>query len=239
MKKRILQVLGIVVCFSLLLAVCLPNIKQQIFIEDEKLPLDNTVGVLLCEQTEDITVIPDKFNTGAKGELIEITSDCYFSGVKFGTTGSTGRKLDLYYQPADVTIPDTILVENCDFSSGDFREYNANKVTKNVTIIFRNCKFANYVISADGPISRQFENCTFTHFAGSNATFDNCYFGGGANGDGINPMQNCTFNNCMIADLIQSAAVAGDKHIDGFQIFELHFYFCEINSSLMNNILYS
>lgn len=219
MKKRILQVIGLIVCLVLIIVFGIESVTEHIFIEDEETPLDNTVGILLCEQTEDITVIPDKYNTGAQGELTSISSDCYFSGVKFGTTGVTGRKLDLYYQPAGTIIPDTILVENCDFSSGEFRENNVNKVTKNVTVIFRNCKFNSYVISGSGTVRRQFENCTFTHFAGGDATFTNCYFGGGTDGDGINPGVNCTFNNCMIADLIQPAQVAGDKHIDGFQIF--------------------
>ena len=219
MKKRILQVISLLICFVLICVCGIPNTNEHIFIEDERLPLENSVGTLLREQEEDIMVIPDKYNTGAKGELTPVTSDCYISGVKFGTTGSADRKLDLFYQPKGVEIPATIVVENYDFSSGDFREYNVSKVSKNVTIIYRNCKFGSYVITGDGLVKRQFENCTFTHFAGSDATFVNCYFGGGADGDGINPMQNCTFTNCMIADLIQPAESAGDKHIDGFQIF--------------------
>lgn len=195
----------------------IPGIKDKIHIEDEKTPLQNTVAKMLCEQEEDKVIIPDKYNTGASGELTKVTEDCYISGVKFGTTGSTDRKLDLYYQSNEV--PDTILVENYDFSASDFKEYNVDKVEKSVTIIYRNCKFQSYTISGDGLVNRQFENCSFTHFAGSDSSFVNCYFGGGMDGDGINPMENCTFTNCLIADLIQPAEVAGDKHVDGFQIF--------------------
>lgn len=215
MKKRLLQVFGIVLCFALLWLCGVKNVKDYVVIEDEKLPLQNSAGTLLCEQEEDITIIPDRYNTGAQGKLTPVTSDCYISGVLF----KTGNKLNLYYQPKGVEIPDTIVVENYDFSSTKFSESDVDKVTKAVTIIYRNCKFQSYNISGVGLIKRQFENCTFTHFSGSDATFINCYFGSGADGDGVDPKRNCTFINCMIADLIQQADVAGEIHVDGFQIF--------------------
>ena len=219
MKKRIAQVIGLVVGVVVVCVLAITCTQDKIHIEDEDTPLVDGIGVLLTEQAEDIVVIPDKYNTGAKGELTPVTSECYIAGIKLGTTGGVDRKLDLYYQPKNVVIPSEILIENCDFSSGGFREYSVDKVQQEVTIIYRNCKFQSYKISGSGLVKRIFENCTFTHFEGSDATFINCYFGGGTQGDGINPIKNCTFENCMIADLIQPASVAGSKHIDGFQIF--------------------
>ena len=217
-RKRIIQIVGLVACMSLLL-VSVMGLEHNVpaVIPEESTPLSESVGTLLTQGEADITVIPDKYNTGAQGELTKVTSDCYISGVKFGTTGVSDRKLDLYYQ--SVEVPDTILVENYDFSSSDFKVYNVAKVKKSVTVIYRNCRFQSYTISGSGTVKHIFEDCTFTHFAGSDASFANCYFGSGTDGDGINPGKNCTFENCMIADLIQPASVAGDKHIDGFQIF--------------------
>uniref|UniRef100_UPI004057837F leucine-rich repeat domain-containing protein n=1 Tax=Acetatifactor sp. TaxID=1872090 RepID=UPI004057837F len=216
-RNRVLQIVSIILCVFMLCVSASQNVGGFVQITDESTALSGSVGTLITEGEADICVIPDKYNTGAQGELTPVTSECYISGVKFGTTGATDRKLDLYYQ--SVEVPSTIVVENYDFSASDFKVYNVAKVEKEVTVIFRNCKFQSYTISGSGKVTHQFENCTFTHFAGSDSTFTNCYFGGGTDGDGINPMANCTFTNCMIADLVQSAEVAGDKHIDGFQIF--------------------
>ncbi len=216
-RNRVVRFISVVLCAVCLCVGTIQNKTAQVQILDETVALSSTVGNLLTEGDTDVCVIPDKYNTGAKGELISVMSDCYISGVKFGTTGTTDRKLDLYYQT--VEVPNTIIVENYDFSASDFKVYNVAKVEKAVTVIYRNCKFQSYTISGAGKVSHQFENCTFTHFAGANATFKNCYFGGGTDGDGINPSFNCTFTNCMIADLVQKADVAGEKHIDGYQIF--------------------
>lgn len=217
MRKRIWQVVGVLMCLIIVCVWGMTHRNDKVQIEDEKTPLGTEGMVLLSRQECDTTVIPDRYNTGTTGELTVVTSDCYISGVKFGTSGKADRKLDLYYQKNEV--PDTIVVENYDFSASNFREYNVAKVNKKVNILYKNCKFRSYIISGEGLVERKFENCSFTHFGGSNAEFVNCYFGGGADGDGINPMRNCTFTNCMIADLIQPAEKTGTKHIDGFQIF--------------------
>lgn len=217
MKKRIAQSIALVLCLMVLFIVITEYKVDYVQIKEEEVALTNTLGNLVEETRSDTCVIPDKYNTGAHGTLTAITSDCYISGVKFGTTGTTDRKLDLYYQKDEV--PSLIVVENCDFSSGAFRFYNADLVEKQTKVVFRNCKFTSYIISGTGKVNHEFYNCTFTHFAGGNATFISCYFGSGTDGDGINPGQNCIFENCMIADLIQDAEVPGEKHIDGFQIF--------------------
>lgn len=216
-RKKVFQIVSLFLLVSVLCVNSSQNAGELVQITDEKVALSGTAGSRLTEGEADLCIIPDKYNTGAQGNLTPVTSDCYISGVKFGTTGVSDRKLDLYYQSGEV--PNVILVENYDFSSSDFKVHNVAKVEKPVTVIFRNCKFQSYTISGSGKVSHQFENCTFTHFAGSDSSFTDCYFGSGTDGDGINPGKNCTFKNCMIADLIQSAEVAGDKHIDGFQIF--------------------
>lgn len=216
-NKRIIQVICLALSMVLLVGVVFMKNDDEVNINDEDVALSGTMGNLVNTQHVDEQVIPDKYNTGVTGELIPVTSDCYISGVKFGTTGVSDRKLDLYYQKSEV--PSTIIVENYDFSSGDFKFYNADLIEKTVKVIYKNCKFQSYTIDGIGKVYHQFENCTFTHFGGGNATFLSCYFGGGTDGDGINPMVNCSFTNCMIADLIQRADVAGSKHVDGFQIF--------------------
>ncbi len=215
--KKIAQVFFLAIClFSLCIGLYDKTI-DYVQIQDDDVALSGNVGNLVKENDYDICVIPDKYNTGASGDLTSITTDCYMSGVKFGTTGSSDRKLDLFYQKTEV--PSLIVVENCDFSSGGFRVYNVGLVKKQIKVVFKNCKFASYVISGSGMVKHEFYNCTFTHFDGSDSIFENCYFGGGTDGDGINPGANCTFTNCMIADLIYEAVTPGKKHIDGFQIF--------------------
>lgn len=219
MKRKVLSVICLCVYLIYMISSLVTNPNKIVGILDEKVPLSSGTLMRVSETEADKLVIPDKYNTGAKGELTPITSDCYISGVRIATTGGTARKLDLYYQPASVTVPSVLLIENCDFSSADFKFYNADLVEKDTQVIFRNCKFKSYTISGFGKVNHKFEQCTFTHFLGGNAEFTNCYFGGGTDGDGINPLANCTFNNCMIADLIQTSEVASSKHIDGYQIF--------------------
>lgn len=217
MKKKALVIISIsCICLLLVCLVFLHNFENCIDIPDEKVPLSEGLGTLIVEEKEDIYVIPDKYNTGAGDNLTQFLADGLISGVKFKCDGGA-TKLDLHYQ--SVEVPDVVYVEGYDFSSGKFSFNNVNLVEKDVTVIFKNCRFASYVINGSGRVRHQFEDCTFTHFGGSNAEFTNCYFGSGTDGDGINPGENCTFRNCMIADLIQSVAVANDKHIDGFQIF--------------------
>lgn len=217
MKRKALVIVSIsCVCLLLVSLIFMRNFENSTYISDEKVPLSEGLGTLITEEKEDISVIPDKYNTGAGADLIPFVSDDFISGVKFKySDGAT--KLDLYYQ--SVEIPDVVYVEGYDFSFGKFSFNNADLVEKDVTVIFKNCKFASYVINGSGRVKHQFDDCTFTHFGGSNAEFSYCFFGGGTDGDGINPGENCTFRNCMIADLIHSVPVANDKHIDGFQIF--------------------
>jgi len=217
MKKRASVIINIsCVCLLLVCMIFLHNLEKNTYIEDEKVPLLEGLGTLIVEEKEDINVIPDKYNTGAGDDLVPFVADEFISGVKFKISNGAPR-LDLYYQ--SVEVPDVVYVEGYDFSSGKFSFNNADLVEKDVTVIYKNCKFGSYVINGSGCVKHQFVNCTFTHFGGSNAEFTNCYFGSGTDGDGINPGGNCTFTNCMIADLIHSVAVANDKHIDGFQIF--------------------
>ena len=216
-KKGTIRAICLLLFMAVLLSAGVVYCKGIVQIPDEEVPLGNTMGKLIEQTSADIVVIPDKYNTGVSGTLTAVTSDSYISGVKFGTTGVTDRKLDLYHQ--SVEVPEKLIVENYDFSAGSFQFQNADKIENKIKVIFKNCKFSSYVISGSGQVEHEFYNCTFTHFAGSNAVFYNCYFGGGTDGDGINPGANCTFNDCMIADLIEKADIPGSKQVDGFQIF--------------------
>ena len=98
MKKRIAQSIALVLCLMVLFIVITEYKVDYVQIKEEEVALTNTLGNLVEETRSDTCVIPDKYNTGAHGTLTAITSDCYISGVKFGTTGTTDRKLDLQYQ---------------------------------------------------------------------------------------------------------------------------------------------
>ena len=92
---------------------------------------------LVTENEYDRTVIPDKYNTGAKGELIRIEPEAVFY---LGDTKVTYRKLDLFYQKTPV--PDELILENYDFSASDFSVQNAGKLDiRSIHLIFKICKF--------------------------------------------------------------------------------------------------
>ncbi len=213
MKKLVVPM----VVFCLMVACIVPfMLYRHSTIDDNSIPLVD--GIRVRPTQADGQVIPDKYNTGCNESLL--TTKVVEAGEYFGVTisnyGTKGKAI--YYK---TTTPTSIVFENVDFSSDDFIIAKEGEVTKDSTIVFRNCKFGSFTTAhlGDAKVHHYFENCSFIHFAGSNSTFRNCYFGSGSDGDGINPYRNCFFYDCMIADLVKPSETGESNHVDGFQVF--------------------
>lgn len=176
----------------------------------------------------DIYVIPDKHNTGADDSTCNLTVEADVVtdyGVKFRSDDGTSIKIDFNKAP-NKTIEGEIVIENVDFTSYTTGSgfMNTYGYTGNgVVIKYINCKFINFVDASHTTelIKAEFTNCSFTRYTGSYAVFNNCYFGGGdLNGDPMNPVTNCTFNNCYCSDIVQKTEEAGTNHMDGMQSTE-------------------
>lgn len=245
MKKDILQlnngfciwricIFGLFIILGGLVNSCKLNLGTGSFI-------DNTTI------TDDVFLIPDKYNTGCneKTDFKEFEKITTGSGknektflVAQGDTGplyliesinkddsSKSRYIITSYSKNMDELPNQITIENYDFSAHGIVNYNTERYAEKKYITFRNCKFAG------------FANCGPYDENKLNYIFDHCTFGGGVNevnielnwckiggfsSDAMNPLKNFTVKNTFIYNL----ASAPDKnpqnkktHIDGFQIY--------------------
>lgn len=176
-------------------------------------------GTVVKHTSADIAVMPDRYNTGAKGQLTESGLAQKIGKIQFaaGNNGTTNA-LDFYYRNKDVA--GEVTIENIDFSAYNTNLFNDAKVDRNIRIVFNNCKFKTFACSRTGasPISFVFNNCSFVSFSGSNAVFNNCSFAGSYS-DGMNPFVNVQVNNCYIYDRSSADTAGAGAHTDGTQIY--------------------
>lgn len=175
------------------------------------------------EQTAaDINVIPDKYNTGCTGDLTEVAMNAEngttVNGVLFiAGSDATRHVLDFYYRNKEIS--GTVIIENCDFSDYSFWVYNADKVEREIHVVFNNCNFSGVSTGrTGGNVSFTFNHCTFRNFNGSNSSFEWCQFGKSYS-DGMVPFQNVHVNNCFFTDMGSMAASDKEIHTDGIQIY--------------------
>ena len=173
--------------------------------------------VLIEYTKDDITVIPDKYNTGCKGELIFVELGATVNGITFkASTNDTRNALDFYY--GNKSVEGTVVFENYDFSDYGIWIYNDDYVDREINLVFNNCKFSTVSTNKkSGNISYEFYNCTFERFSGSNAVFDGCQFGRSIC-DGVVPFQDVTIKNCFFLDMARYTT-GGSVHVDGTQIY--------------------
>jgi len=174
------------------------------------------------EYTEaDITIIPDKYNTGCKGELTTFVMDTentmWAGDIQIVQSGGGAKfVLDFCYRNKDKS--GTVYIENYDFSSHPFVAYNENKAETPVKVVFNNCKFSNFSVGrAEGNLSYELNDCTLISCNGSNMVINRCKFGG-SYVDGIVPFADVEVNDCFFADMTSVATEKG-VHIDGTQIY--------------------
>ena len=206
--------------------------------------------VLITQTMQDLTVVPDKYNTGCKGALqllVEETDPWGKINWKVGdiilTASGSGDKIlrvmDFYYRNKEIS--GEVVLENIDFSDKALTVYNEGGVERKIRVIFNNCKFLSMSTGkADSNVSYEFNNCSFVRFYGSNATFNRCKFGGSYS-DGMNPFRNVEVNDCFWGDM-NHAASGGEVHTDGMQVYghkdidaeNIHFTNCRFELPALN-----
>lgn len=183
--------------------------------------------IQIKQQKSDIDVIPDKYNTGAKAPLTKVNYENkneYINGEKDGTGCNIEIKASSEPQAYMVdfvtnqnkALSGEIIVENYDFSDYKLATVRESSIEKNLSIVFKNCKFdIIHTEYFDGNIHYEFQNCSIRRFWGSNASFDRCAFGGSWE-DPLHPLRNVEVENSYFSDL--NHATEAESHIDATQI---------------------
>lgn len=224
MKKRVASV---VVCVLLAVSLVLTarfsvrdTGNEKTIVEEEETPLNDggldTEVIQVSPMDADVNVIPDKYNTGAKGSLTVADHNTTIDGVYFSAGGGNNRfVLDFCY--ANQSVTGTITFRNYDFSSYQMDMYHETMVDREIEVIFENCRFSTiYTGKEDASVKYRFINCTINGFSGSNASFERCAFGGSCT-DGVVPFRNVSVSSCYFSDLAYWNE--REVHSDGTQIY--------------------
>lgn len=166
----------------------------------------------------DHNIIPDKFNTGCCDTSVfeKINSACVEDGVEYnmGDNGNT-VVIDLYYRNKDMV--NEVIIRNKDFSDKKFAIRHASMIDSEKVIRFENCMFKTLALDyTQDNVKYYFTNCSFQNAYGSNATFEQCFFGGSSS-DGLNPYQNVVVKNCYFANYPQWNEQG--IHTDAMQVY--------------------
>lgn len=174
-------------------------------------------GVVITQQKCDINVIPDKYNTGCRGELTKVCMNDTVCGIQLkGGGDQVSSYMDFTDRNQDIT--GEVVIENYDFSGFTLRTRKEEEAGRDIKLIFKNCKFSTVEkVKAKSPVIFEFENCTFTRFSGSNAVLERCALGGSYQ-DAILPFGNVRIKDCYISDMVYPYP-DGEVHIDGTQIY--------------------
>ncbi len=185
--------------------------------EEQDVPLSSG-NVLISQGYRDINVIPDKYNTGAKGDLKAVGMAEIIDGIQFAAgNNGTANALDFAYR--NKTISGEVVFKNYDFSEWPVVLFNEAKVDRSINIKFENCKFSKFTAGkSNALINFEFVNCTFENFNGSNSTFYNCMFTGSYI-DGLNPFQNVMVQSCYFSDKTTDDPAGAGVHTDGTQLY--------------------
>lgn len=182
--------------------------------------IDNINNIDNNEEISDKIIIPDKFNTGAKGKL-EAVPQADYIGNEEASIVFKWRDTDTYSVNVAPMVQENVVVENKKF---DYAINFLNEGSHNgqIKIKFKNCSFKKIGSGRRGldNVEFIFENCSFENAFGSNLSFYNCYFGGNIS-DGLNPFQNVKVYNCFFSDFAKSSETSAEipLHTDGTQIY--------------------
>ena len=191
----------------------------------------------------DRLIIPDKYNTGARGFLTPFDLAGDTSGLGWEVTAGGSLKLDFNTATKqtiyNVDTSDMIVYTDVDFSAYKSIEIaNADKCSKTdqyykagVVIVFLNCGFrkinSSYSFSSQDIIQFAFINCTMESFKLSNSYVEGSIiglktkykqlFGDEDVDDGIKLFNYDTFINCFVTDIEPQVSTAGEAHYDGLQ----------------------
>lgn len=179
----------------------------------------------------DVRIIPDKYNTGCKGDLVLLDGETKVEGI---TVTYSGKKMVLDFKYRNKEASDEYIIENYDFTKHSIVVYNEHRVTdKKIKLVFNNCKFSHFRTGrlASDVFSYEFNNCSLERFSGSNATFSNCHFGG-SYCDGLVPFNNVTVKDSYFSGFVVDDPSGKSTHTDGTQMYGY-------SDSMVQNVLFS
>ena len=223
MKRRVCSASIVLVLLLAIIYIAYSGQKQ--LIQDERIPL-SVNEYIVNKQPQDINIIPDKYNTGAKEPKtgwteVGLAADekmKEYNGVTFiHAANNDGYRVNFYNY--NVNLEGTFTFENMYFSSLSFMK-TSTVVDRNINFIFNNCCFGgvNLENSLESNVHVEFNNCTMQSFYGINADLNNCYIGGSYE-DGLRLFGNVNVNNCYICDRAYNYEKV--YHTDGVQIYGL------------------
>ena len=171
---------------------------------------------IIMKQDEDYNTIPDKYNCGVHGNLTKVEASDIVNGIELKESGGI-NSFDFYYRNSDVN--GELRFSNYDFSDHIVAVYSADKIDREITLVFENCRFSAFRSLSEYPkVDLVFSNCTFNSFSGSCAEFEYCKFGDGYN-DGIVPFHDVIVNNCYFSNFASKDEAGTGVHTDGTQIY--------------------
>lgn len=218
MKKRFIQATIALLGVAAIVMTALYTKPSNIKIEEEPVALSDSGGNVVSETNADRNVMPDKYNTGASGTLIEVGMGDKVNGIQF-VPGNNSKVNALDFPKRNAGISGTVIFENYDFSSYPLWTYREDKIEQAIHVVFNNCKFSQIATGkTEAKISYEFNHCTINSFKGSNATFNRCMFGKSYS-DGIVPFVNVSVNDCFFCDMASSSESGAGLHTDGTQIY--------------------
>ena len=128
------------------------SVEEREFSNGEKLIIsfaitdftDTIRCLMFVKKTKaDKNVIPDKYNTGAKGNLKKVKLGAVVGGIQFtAASGNTKNSLDFYYN--NKQVKGKIIFKDYDFSKYPVVCYNSQKVEQKINVTFINCKFSYF-----------------------------------------------------------------------------------------------
>lgn len=192
--------------------------NEEIAIDDLLTPGGTVTTIELVDSANDMFIIPDKYNCGAKGELTMAYPGDTINGIKFRASGSASIiTLDFVYSNKDFS--GEVVFNNLDFSAYTMQMGHEMDVDRDIHVIFNNCSFDQIKNSpTSSRVYYTFNNCTMHLVQGSNYTFNRCLFGD-SYWDCINPNQNVHATECYFYNVGAKDEAANGRHSDGVQIY--------------------
>ena len=223
--------MSLLLALSCLVTVLLPISSKNVSAEDR---------VVVESQPADTKVIPDKYNTGAKGTLTKFVdkSDQYGLFALMGKQNGKdqpvmikrsdikddqGNVIDHTYNFSFMNkdnqkLSGEIVFENIDFTGFILQALQEDLITSDLILTFKNCKIDVFSRSYEGDnkLTCKFYSCNIRRYVGPNAGFYNCAFGGSVD-DPIHPLKNVEIIDSYFSDM--NFADNTGTHIDAIQIF--------------------
>ena len=134
-NKRVLRATVVLLGMVTLVAGVIWGSKSFVKIDDDPIALGGAEELLVHQTEDDMRLIPDKYNTGAKGTLTNVKLGGKVGDIQLvAGSGGTKNVFDFYYRNKE--IEGTITLENYDFSKYPIVLNKVDKIDKNINFIF-------------------------------------------------------------------------------------------------------